>query len=358
MRWMLCALAIAACDQTIVIPHDAGVERIDAFVAMPDAGMPCASPLRVCGEACVDVSVDPAHCGACDVDCDAMPNVRGPASCAAGQCIPHTCEPGWGICAPRSFECTTPISTPERCGACDHTCPPEVPLCERVEEDGMVSFRCARACAIGELCDGACVDTMSSPFHCGGCGLICPSPQDAVATCALGVCGLECNEGFHLCGGDRCVTGDDVATCGTRCAPCPTRPHMRATCDGTECGLECEPGWADCDDDTSDGCETDLSSEFHCGDCTTRCESPLACGDDGGTFRCFDTCAPMGLVNCGSWCADLSNDISNCGMCRRVCPHPVDSSRVCRDGVCDFVCDPGFVRCGPRCIAEGSPCGA
>lgn len=64
-------------------------------------------------------------------------------------------------------------------------------------------------CAAPEqLCDGACVDTLTDPGHCGQCAKAC----EAGIACEDGAC--QCPEGLTDCSGACVDTASDPASCG------------------------------------------------------------------------------------------------------------------------------------------------
>lgn len=67
-------------------------------------------------------------------------------------------------------------------------------------------------CAEGLFpCGGVCVDLASDPFHCGGCGVICPDRPNAHPVCVDGACSIECDAGYEDCNGtmlDGCESCD------------------------------------------------------------------------------------------------------------------------------------------------------
>jgi hypothetical protein len=67
------------------LDRDADAEAGFDGDAGAEAG-PCLSPNVMCGDACVDLTTDPKHCGACDHDCLG-------AACAASLCAPATIDP-------------------------------------------------------------------------------------------------------------------------------------------------------------------------------------------------------------------------------------------------------------------------
>jgi hypothetical protein len=96
--------------------------------------------------------------------------------------------------------------------------------------------------------------------------------------------------------------------------------------------------------------------------CLSACQ---ACG--GNTGRLCGSCGSYaccgdGSSCCGGYCADLADDVYNCGECGYVCepPGPYESG-ACIDGQCEYVCAEGAVRCNGTCTFRGSDpnnCGA
>lgn len=102
-------------------------------------------------------------------------------------------------------------------------------------------------------CGGSCMDTISDPDNCGGCGKICS-----------------------------------------------TYPNMNRTCSGGTCGYTCykasQRTYEDCNKNIADGCEANLASDRNnCGACGNVCASgktcfsygcndPLVGGGAGGTI--------------------------------------------------------------------------
>lgn len=129
----------------------------------------CAAPLAVCGDACVDLAHDPAHCGGCDQPCD--PGL----ACVAGQCS-VACGSGSQVCA---GACVDIDVDPAHCGECGHACPGGV---------ACVAGACAPDCgAARTLCGEVCVDAGNDEAHCGGCDAPCPSGQPCVYGQCVGV---------------------------------------------------------------------------------------------------------------------------------------------------------------------------
>jgi hypothetical protein len=127
--------------------------------------------------------------------------------------------------------------------------------------------------AVGNGCE---VDIRTSLTHCGGCGTTCPARPNAQATCAVGMCGFRCNEGFADCdmnATNGCETDTRTSTthcgaCGRGCSVANGSPacRMGACAVGT-----CNAGFGDCDGNAANGCETNLrTTPAHCGACNRR----------------------------------------------------------------------------------------
>jgi hypothetical protein len=249
---------------------------------------------QLCGGGCVDTSTHTQHCGFCG------------EVCASGQ----ICELGW---------CTTPCS------------------------DGLTP------------CGGACVDTDTDTQHCGRCDNPCVF-ANASATCVLGTCTLgTCAAGFGDCNGnpsDGCETNlaGDLGNCGSCGIVCPAPSNATATCAGRQCGFDCLAGFGDCDGVASTGCEQDLLTDpENCGSCGFACPADpneLAICTNGG---------------CGIECA---LGFSPCGEDRRCCPNGFCLDGACVGGICSpgaVGCNPGPSLCycfatyaGPRVCTPAS----
>src|SRR6476469_3075796 len=90
-------LCLAACANGQVIDDDAGFDASlsdssSSDVGASDAGKDvikpteagCPNNLTACGNACVDLKTDPAHCGGCNTGCTAPDG--GTPGCDAGAC--------------------------------------------------------------------------------------------------------------------------------------------------------------------------------------------------------------------------------------------------------------------------------
>jgi hypothetical protein len=170
------------------------------------AGYSCQAGQTLCGDSCVFLESNPAHCGRCNNACPAG------TSCVDGEC---TCQSGLTSC---NGECVDVTSDADNCGSCGHACA-EGEVCSRsacttscaegltpcgrdcvdLNSNVLNCGECGNACAAGRLCqngccaceksnetdcDGVCVDTQTDPANCGQCGNACTGG----ATCSAGTC--------------------------------------------------------------------------------------------------------------------------------------------------------------------------
>jgi serine/threonine protein kinase len=110
----------------------------------------------VCGDQCVNLASDAAHCGACGQVCSSG------EACVAGTCGLQ-CTAGFVDC---DGQCVNLANNATHCGVCGRACS---------SGQGCVTGACRLQCARGLVeCGGTCVDVMSDPRHCGSCGSKCP----------------------------------------------------------------------------------------------------------------------------------------------------------------------------------------
>jgi hypothetical protein len=223
------AFAVFACsnEQTAAPPQD---DR-------------CPLESTFCDGTCVVLANDVQHCGSCANDCRNLSNADpNSTSCNEANCI-LTCKPGHGDCNQDADDgCEQSLVDPNRCGACDATCPAEKPLCAGAEIP-----HCVDSCnglPTPDQCDSICVDFKTDTEHCGGCYNSCPILTNAAARCDDGQCQSDCLSGYHRCGEPgQCVSDTSIATCGASCSPCSTPSNGYATCDGSQCGIGCNQGY-------------------------------------------------------------------------------------------------------------------
>jgi hypothetical protein len=122
---------------------------------------------------------------------------------------------------------------------------------------------------------------------------------------------------------------ENCGDCGIECS----RPNMFGTCELGVCAYSCLPGFHDLNGDIDvDGCEYA---------CIITNGGVEAC--DGIDNDCDDPANPDEDF-------DLADDVSNCGICGRLC-QAVHAGAVCTAGVCGYgACDPGFADLIPGVI--------
>jgi hypothetical protein len=127
----------------------------------------CESGFAECGGRCVDVAADPFHCGACFNACagEAPAGQSSVGQCLAGVCA-IVCEPGYGECGGR---CIDVSADPANCGACGNVC---------ARNAGCHGGDCV-CDAEFTYCPGtaACFDLDRDPANCGGCGQRCSEDE-------------------------------------------------------------------------------------------------------------------------------------------------------------------------------------
>ncbi len=207
--------------------------------SLPDGpAIDCGTTGTACGDRCVDLSVDPANCGACGVACKST-ELCSRGHCGVG-CFGGTTRCG-DSCVDVRYDPANCGSCGKACGAgspclggaCVDRCPAPRVLCghtciDVISDDGNCGT-CGVKCGTGKkcnagtcscpgaLCDGACTDTQTNPLHCGGCGIGC---IPVVESCSAGKC--VCAKGLTSCGGDCVDIGSspkNCGGCGTTCAP-------------------------------------------------------------------------------------------------------------------------------------------
>ncbi len=185
----------------------------------PIVGAECAPGFSICGASCVELSVDPDHCGACETPCadgqscsegrcggqdggvdrdaaqardagtdagawdagawdagarDASPRDASPRDAGTSDAGTATtgCEVGELRCG---RECVRPSVSARHCGGCDVAC---------AMGEFCIAGSCTDAClAPRATCGDVCVNIFSDPDHCGGCSRACPSGVCSGGTC-------------------------------------------------------------------------------------------------------------------------------------------------------------------------------
>lgn len=246
--------------------------------------------------------------------------------------------------------CVDPLSDPSSCGGCGNVC-----------------------AAGTTCCGGACADTLTSADHCGGCGRSC-----GTGSCAAGACVCPNGPAEH-CAADPWPWCRDLSRDAAHCGDCATACGQLAfeACSGGACGCF-DPGHATtC---AAQGTCTDLAVDpQNCGTCGLSCTSPGKTRCAGGACACSSAaltdCTPSGVegcfdlktsaAHCGACgvacrageaccagaCRAVASDASNCGACGNACP----DGRTCTSGAC--VCAGVASReCGASCCTGTACC--
>ncbi len=174
----LSTLASTGC----VLTNDFSVFRTEGD-DRPDGAVDCPAGEVSCGGTCIRTVADLNNCGRCGIVCTAESNAT--PACTLGVCRAQ-CDPGFGDCNGMPEDgCEAALDTAERCGSCTNACRTSATTTS-VCEAGM----CVVTCAAGfpDVCTVAgvdtCVNTLTDPAHCGGCGIPCAAGQ----TCDNGMC--------------------------------------------------------------------------------------------------------------------------------------------------------------------------
>ncbi len=320
------------CDLPCAVPNAInGCQGGSCTVSGCETGFADCNELPVDG--CeIDIKTDPDHCGECGQVCSGFPNAV--PICRNGACAMGACEPGFGNCNGSSFDgCETEIdSNTSNCGACGMAC--EV-------WEFCVAGSCTDQCPDGLTnCGGVCMDTVSDPRNCGGCGRVCVFVNATEPGCEQGVCQLGiCDEGFGDCNDypeDGCETlfgsPEHCRACGDRC----DYPQAEGLCQEEGCAMgACEAGWTDCNGSDIDGCEIHTSADDeNCGECGLACGRHWICEQGVCEVGCDDS------DNDGAAAADCGG--TDCDDDHRP-THP-GAPEICdgRDNDCDGVVDEGF----------------
>ncbi|MCW5837000.1 MAG: hypothetical protein KIS78_31690 [Labilithrix sp.] len=215
----------------------------------------CTSGKIDCHGRCVDPRFDDSHCSRCDSPCEWMPeDACDPAipntyyGCVLGQCGKLKCSGGFADCngdlskGCASDGCETNTSTdPNHCGACGIQCGPG----QECRDDGN-GPQCLDTCEKAGLtsCAFGCADLVGDRFNCGACGYFCPNPRaNEQVSCKKGLCATECLPGFADCNGDRsdgCEVDLNVhpahcGACGAQCNYGAGQPCIEGKCLMVEC---------------------------------------------------------------------------------------------------------------------------
>lgn len=299
-----------------------------------------------CGNALVDTTNDPNHCGACGKQCPSG------GTCTASKCL----------CLGNSTDCGTTCADltadVEHCGQCGHGC-----SIAGAQQSCSAGSCQASGCLPGradcngdlpslEQGNGCETDTAKDPLNCGGCGVQCPTDK----ICAEGQCvcdtpgaGGECDP-RTLCGcapNGNCIFVKDQPA--WRCVPAgPSSPGSTCTASeqcarGSACVVGvCQPYCKDSGDGCPTICRVDHGKIDGWNFCAPIC-MPVP-GHSGPTCKSGQQCvvgsknattcvAPPGTAPMGSSCDDqhecASGSVCMSVGCRQMCIVSVGGAQDC-----------------------------
>ena len=250
-----------------------------------------------------------------------------PPMCTDAECVMgQFCNPDSGLCEPGCNEDMDCMG--------QTVCDVDLHVCEGCLSDancGLGTVCTNKQCVPGcndmqpcqdglACCDGQCFDLLTDVNHCGGCAA-CPVPDNAAASCTMGVCGLgACVGDFNNCDKDpgngcevdgscECVPGQQIA-----CYSGPEGTENKGICKG---GLQtCNPqgtAYGACQGEVLPG-QIDICANNLDDDCDGVKDEDLDEDGDGWTVCGGDCCDAIGpnclnpnLVNPGAF--EVSNNM-------------------------------------------------
>ena len=206
-----------------------------------------------CGGVCFDLLTSPAHCGVCETACVSGEScLAGRCACPTGQdrcggttCLPLSTTANCGACGNRCG--TGQLCLASVCVSVDAGAPDGGGFDGGPSLDASPGFDAGTPdtvfCGADEtVCDGLCVNTNTNRAHCGGCGQVCTAAQTCVAGTCLGAATDDifrfCQPGTQLCNGecvDLLTRPDHCGGCGRVCAA--PRACVVGLCLGADAGL-------------------------------------------------------------------------------------------------------------------------
>jgi hypothetical protein len=329
--------------------------------AATEAASPCGPGTQLCGATCVDVNLDPAHCGSCDNACSRS------QVCSNGTCGVR-CLGGTTLCGDR---CVDTSSDRNYCGGCDSDSGATVCSDGQVCSNGT----CQTTCGSGQVeCGGRCIDPTTDRAFCGaslGCGVEAGSAGTVCARgqiCSNGVCETSCGTGLVNCGGTCVNPRNDGTYCGATgdCAGANAGTTCSAgqLCNNGTCQFSCPQGQVVC----NGTCVNPQTDRTYCGasdSCTganagTTCSAGQVCSNGTCQISC-----PQGQVACNGTCINPQTDLTFCGASGACTGGSAGttcaSGQVCSNGTCQLSCAQGQIACNGSCInpqTDRTYCGA
>ncbi len=274
------------------------------------------------------------------------------------------------------------------------TCPNRLPSCH-VDTAG--EYYCMTACSASQAaCDGICVDPNSDRDHCGARG-DCYDPDEDSDNYAGKKCAKdqECDEGKcseRICSSPKIICDGEcidpmkkLEFCGAK-GECNSIKPGSKNYQGKNCGklAKCVDGECTCQSGAilcDEHCVDPVEDHDFCG-ARGECSDSDENSDDYRGVKCKENeeCKNRKCISrecegsqelCQgkdgeSYCADLENDMDNCGMCAKKCTDMTPDRQTavkCAERNCIFECSEGYTNCGTedslKCVSldERENCG-
>ena len=345
-----------------------------------------------CGGTCIDPLTDSNYCGA-NKTCQGAHHCTDSQVCMNGTCQVNTCASNRKFCGINDCRLVT-SNDPDNCGDCDYKCSehPTTSAESNFCKSGECQYECKMGytdCGVKKTADEIiCIENSSFSYnaeHCGRCNVKC-GPNEV---CISGVCQMNtCTDGLTLCGLNDCrkVNGNDADNCGLcnyKCSEHPMASATSNTCVSGKCQYICNEGLFNIGSDENPICIDPLSEQHHCGkidnvlfpeETLNDCKKNACVNGECVTTSCTDTnetiCPPLS-ADSSLYCADLKNDVNNCGFCGYACAQSNGPNTVlmgCVDSKCVYDCkkDPNIIKCSSedsetlKCVnimADSANCG-
>jgi hypothetical protein len=186
-----CGAVLGLLDESYLREAGSDVLIQDEDVVEPPKGCPAGT--KDCSGTCVPLD-DPKY-GCARPTCEpcSLPFSDETKCGASGACVVARCRPGFADCDGKPENgCEADLLSSATCGNCTIACPTAAPLCS--------AGQCVLNCASAETqCGTSCVNTSTSPIHCGACNKPCAALANADPTCKAGTCVLACRTNFGDC---------------------------------------------------------------------------------------------------------------------------------------------------------------
>jgi hypothetical protein len=270
---------------------------------------------------------DERNCGGCGIEC------HPEEICVAGECRPASdgcwwpCDSSRGELCCGQGACVDYLNDPHHCGSCGMNCE---------EGEACVSGHCQCASPTARCGQKGfelehCYDLRFDNDHCGACGRTCETvagERCVYGECVQGSsgCGLNCDSSELCCPGEasglgpECVDVSSMSSSPARCGGCQPCPSGQICSDGV-CGCSWPNASCPDPDDPDARICVSLQTPENCGDCGFECTGTRECAAPAASDPEARCACPEALAWCSGSerCADLAHDEQNCGSCGNAC---------------------------------------